>query len=598
MPEARYLAVDTETTGLDWWGPHEAFLVTASDATEDWVYDLDSVDDRRALVAQVAEATDLLMFNAQFDIHMLVKTGLFTYHDFNDKNVHDVSVLARLTVPREDVNYAYRLKNIADVILGEGASDEETALKQAMYEEGIIRRPTQKNLPDCAYLDLYEVQPELVVKYAKKDTRITWELYWALLERLSNFPLRGNDLARKEQIIAGIHKVWDLERAVQPVVTAMEARGIHLDLIRMATLTEESEKQAAVHGLALSEYTQDIPDFDPDSPKQVADMLVGAGVQLYRTTDNGSLRTDKWALSEFSEHPAVEALQGYRVYTKFLNTYLHPWAGREVLHPGIWTIGTETGRMSSSRPNMQNIPTRSGPKVREALVPRKGMSFAVADYSSIELRVLAYYMNDDDFWNLVLEHDVFLWMGAGIYGTDDQTEWAVDRQALKNATYAILYGAGGPKVAQTIGGGMTPDEGRELAASIKSVLGPPYFKLIRRVKQQVQRNGAVTTICGRRQQIPADKNYVGLNYLIQGTAADIMKNALVKVAASAPMYEAHLLLPVHDEILTEAPTDRVEAWGSELSACMETAIDHLDLTYPLPLKAEAVICHNSYAEVK
>lgn len=605
----KYLAIDTETTGLDWWGDHYAFLVTTSDADSDWAYDLAEEDARADLYEQVETATDLIMFNAQFDIHMLVKTGLWTYDDLLAKEIHDASILSRMLLRQDKVAYSYRLKNIADVILGEGASDEEAVLKEKMYEHGIITRQTQKNFPDGAYLKLYELEPDILTDYALKDTRITWDLYFALLVLLESPEVKtGED---REEIVRGLKRVWDIERATQKITTRMEARGVQLDQYKMGDLTTNAEGEILKYEQALAPFTP-IEGFDPDSPKQVADVLLAAGVPLTEMTDTGTqLRTDKFVLEKHRDHPAVDALLGYRLYSKFLNTYLYPWGDREVLNPGINSIGTWTGRMSSMRPNMQNIPTRSGPKVREALVPREGMSMVVADYSSIELRVLAYYMNDDDFWDLVLNNDVFLWMGEQIYGTPDQDSWPVSRSSLKNAMYAIIYGGGGAVVANTVGGGMTPDDGKALLYDIKGTLGPAFAKLNNRVRQKVQRTGCVTTLAGRRQQIPPNaktgriKDYLGLSAVIQGSAADVMKLGLYNVAQAAPLYGAHLLLPVHDEALTEAPTEAAEEWGNELGVQMEAATDNdflkkwgLELTHPLPLKAEAVICHNNYAEAK
>ena len=604
MTDQRFLAIDTETTGLDWWGPHEAFLVTTSDAENDWTYVLDREEDREALVAQVTKATDLIFFNAQFDIHMLVKTGLFTYDELLAKGIHDTSVLARLLLTVEDVNYSFRLKNIATQILGEDSADEETELKHAMHEEGIISSPTRVKLPDGAYKDLFDARPEVVIKYAEKDTRITWELYGALMARLDDPPVHFDERGRKDSIAENLKSLWNLEREVQIEATRIEARGIRLDPKAMADLTAEAEKLEAQYEANLSEYTADFPDFNADSSPQVGAMLLAAGVPLHhRTEKTGELVTAKWALDEFADHPAVAALQGYRLYSKFLSTYLHPWSGREVLHPGLHTVGADTGRMSSSRPAMQNIPTRSGFQMRTALVPRDGMSLVVADYSSIELRILAYYMDDEQAWDLILNHDFFLWMGEEIYGTPDQESWGVSRSTLKNTTYAIMYGAWDKKVAETIGNGMTTDEAGQLITDIKSSFGNAYFDLEARVKRQARQTRRVTTILGRRQWSPLSqkgwpKAYAGLNYLIQGTAADVMKLGLVNVARATHEYGAHILLPVHDELVTEVPTERAEDWAGVLSARMEGALDDVGLNHPLPLKAESVICHNNYAEAK
>lgn len=252
--------------------------------------------------------------------------------------------------------------------------------------------------------------------------------------------------------------------------------------------------------------------------------------------------------------------------------------------------------MSCSNPNMQNIPVRSGPEVREIFIPRDGMVFVVADYSSIELRLAAYYMNHGELWEIIENGDPFLWLGEQIYGTPEQDEWPIGRSRLKNAFYAMTYGAGGPKLAATIGGGMTREQGTALARNMKDALGPRYRQLNKRIREQIERGGGFVKTLGRRtQHVPPDKAYVGLNALIQGSAADIMKRGLVDVSKAVAPLGGYPILVVHDEVVVEVPAQHAE----QAQAAMEEAMVGANFGQEaLNLKVGATIAYNSYAEGK
>lgn len=248
--------------------------------------------------------------------------------------------------------------------------------------------------------------------------------------------------------------------------------------------------------------------------------------------------------------------------------------------------------MSCSNPNMQNIPVRAGSAVRELFVPREGCAFVVSDYSQIEPRILAYYMNDPTLKEVLDNGDIYALLGERIYGTSDPAGWAVSRFALKSGYLAMTYGAGGPKIASTIGGGMTADEGRALARDLKKALGPNYQILNKRIRQQVEGHGCVTTMGRRVQYVPRDKSYVGLNALIQGSAADIMKQGLILTAEALEPVGGYPLLVIHDEIVSEVPLGTEDQALELQNAAMIAATDLLTL------KVEGKVCYNSYAEGK
>jgi DNA polymerase-1 len=487
--------------------------------------------------------------------------------------VHDTDLLSRCVLGAD--NGPFGLKHLATVYLDSDAADEEKAMREVMVSMGLIKKADQKRMEDGAYYKAWLAYPDVVEKYALKDTRYTYDLLHVMLDKAT-----PQDL-----------EVYALEQETMPVVIRMEHRGVAIDPTVVDALHEKFS-DAVVTAQAALRATAEDPEFNPDSNEQVADLLVSKGIPLSQTTDTGQLRVDKWALEKFSDHPLVDVVLSERTNSKFLSTYIDPMVGRDVVHASVWQIGARTGRMSYSRPNLQNLPVRSGPEIREMFVPRPGCALIVADYSSIELRLLAYYMADDRLWGIINDGDPFLWLGEQIYGTPDQEAWPVKRQPLKNGFYAMTYGAGGPKLAQTIGGGMTADEGRELARKIKAVLGAPYRVLNQRIRKQIESNGYVRTLANRTQYVPRDRSYVGLNALIQGSAADIMKQGLVNAAEELSMVGGYPLLAVHDEILAEVPLDHVNEGLERLCTAMELAYGGFRL------KVEGSVCYTNYGEGK
>lgn len=573
------VAVDTETTGLDWFAGDFPFVATVSDYDRDYLYRLaehpehDHTGDWEMLAKLLREADVLIFHNAPFDVHVLVTAGLIDLDEILAKEIHDTNILARCVLGAS--NGPFGLKHLAATLLDSDAQAPEQRMDEAMVSLGLIRKVGQRDRPAGAYYQTWVHYPDAVEHYALKDTRYTYDLYHLLMERATD-----DDLV-----------LYGLERSVQPTLIQMEHTGTMLDRDRVAEVRaqyEELQRNAAEQLLELNGYEE----INLASNAEVADMLIRRGVPLRRTTDTGHIRVDKWALEDYKDDPAVDLLLTYRNASKFLSTYIEPMVGVGTVHTSFWQLGARTGRMSCSRPNLQNIPVRSGPEIREMFVPRPGYVFLDADYSSIELRILAYYMGDPAFWEIIESGDPFMWIGEQVYGTSDQSQWKVGRQALKNGTYALTYGAGGPKLASTIGGGMTPDEGRDLARRIKNALGPGYFQLNRRIKQKIEKDGFVRTLARRTQYVDPERSYVGLNALIQGTAADLMKEGLVRADEALAAIGAYPLLVIHDEILAECPAEHAEIGLEMLKDAMASATDKFNL------KVDGKICRNSFGEGK
>lgn len=210
---------------------------------------------------------------------------------------------------------------------------------------------------------------------------------------------------------------------------------------------------------------------------------------------------------------------------------------------------------------MQNIPKRAGKEVRSMFVPRPGHAFVVCDYDSIEIRLLAYYMANERFRQLIEDgHDPHAWMAAQIHGGEPAdfakgTDGEETRNVAKNTLFAITYGAGAPRVSDM--NQISREDAKALISKIKGSL-PGYHRLQGRIRKKVASVGHVNTLFGRKQIVKKDKAYVGLNALIQGSAADIMKQGLVHVASTVAEYGATPLLVVHDEVVVETPIENAE----------------------------------------
>ena len=577
------IALDTETTGFQWHGEDRPFLATVSDYDRDWLYylplseDDDVPDQQDQLRAAILEADALIFHNATFDILMLVAAGVVSLDEILDKEIHDTEILARVVNSREP---NYRLKSLAAKYVDAAAADEQDAVKDVLVSMGLIRKPDQRSIPDGAYYQAWRSAPTVLEEYAIKDTRITYDLFYALRERASEDDLR----------------VYEMERSLIPIFAHMEYWGIGIDEDRVADLLGLHTVEWELSRERLHEYNDNEP-FDPNSRDELLPYLEGLGINLTAKTDSGEIRVDKGVLARYTDEPGVQELLDYRAHEKLLTTYLRPLHGSDVAHPRFIQIGAWTGRMSCRTPNFQNIPVRSGPEMRSMIVPRHGNVFAVADFSSIELRILAYYMNDDGLWDIINNGDPFIWLGSEIYGTTDIEQWPTTRQALKNGFYAMTYGAGGPKLAQTIGGGMTAEEGRELRKAMENALGPAYSTLWRRIRKAVTGRGYVKTLLGRTQYVPKDKAYVGLNALIQGSSADIMKVAMARTAKNLEPVGAFPILVVHDELVVETPTDRGD---KTLDILMDSMVSAGDIVPDgkLPLAVDGTIAYNNYGEAK
>jgi DNA polymerase-1 len=621
------IAFDTETGGLDWFEPDQrTFLTTWSDEHGDYLAHQDDAQAMGRFREAVEQADVCYAHNLPFDVHQVrVSDNGFDLMQVA-KRLVDTATVARVVLSERGVNgQGFKLKDLATDLVDPNAKDSEDALKAVARKHGFPLRAKH------GYLKAWQCEPEIVEEYAKNDTRLTFDLVP---------PLRA-------LVTEKLRPTLDLELSLQPHLIRAEARGVRVDpekveAIRPQWLAKRDAAYARVVKVLGPDAIADPDDpDDKDNHEVLAAKLQAHGVPLHRTTDSGGLATNKGALQEFiADWPVLADLFEYRTAAKFVKTYIDPLHGRDVVHPSIWQMGAWTGRMSMSRPNMQNIPVRGegSSELREMFIPREDHVFVVTDFDQIELRLLAYYLNDPVFQQKIeAGWDAFAHLAADInrrlnyapeLGTDPAnfgkgTPGALWRGVFKNVTYAITYGAGGGKIHDMIPGldigppleadawvvkkGFQKEgdpsyaPAREIISMVKSWL-PGYDDLMQRGSryrragrfiEKVERDGFISTINGRKQCVSPDKSYIAGNAVIQGGAADIFKTAVILVAERTKHLGSMPLLFVHDEIGSECPTE----YADEVLQIQDQAMrEAWDLTPKLAVSS--AIARGSYADAK
>lgn len=601
------VSFDTETKGFDWWlEDQRAFIATTFDGTDERCFDLSDFAQANAFRSQLLAADVMLAQNFKFDCHQVRATIDLDILAESDAEFFDTEMIARVFVPegKWQEHGGFGLEALTKHFLGRDGKEGKAAMEAVAKEIGLKTMNATG-----AYYKCWLHAPEVVERYAKLDARDTWDLYHALIAL---------------DVTDGQRATLARERACLPLLIEAERRGTAVNgeaaLALLSKYTREKDRLHESLVLKLGEKALG----GEGSEKALVDGLLAQGVPLTeRTEKSDELSTSKFALSKFTAtHPVVAEFLEYRHLGKFLSTYIEPFLNAAnnggVIHPNFAPIGAWTGRMSCRQPNMQNIPVRSGPEVREVIVPRPGYSLVVADFDTIEIRVLAHYLGPlgESFRQQIKDGlDTHAWMAselanrgilpwAAVGQETTPADFAKDgpngklRSNARHTLFAIVYGAGGGKLCEQLGlptgpplkatdwlvkkgykqvGEPSNKQGQEVAKAIKDTI-PGYKRLMYRIQDQIDAVGYVTTLGGRKQKVDREKKYVGMSAIVQGTAADIMKEALVKGDEVVRDYgdAAHLLMVVHDEGVYEIETTYAEAFGADLATAMESAWPDLD----------------------
>ena len=403
----------------------------------------------------------------------------------------------------------------------------------------------------------------------------------------------------------------EIEVPLVPVLSRMERAGIRIDRDELATQRRALE-------LRLVKLREEIAagaawPFNPDSPKQLSQVLFnapdadppGLGLRVIKRTTTGA-STDSEVLEKLAEDPACtsrlpEQILEYRQFAKLVGTYLKaldaavlPQTGR--IHCSFHQTGTATGRLSSSEPNLQNIPIRTevGAAIRRAFVASEGMTFVSADYSQIELRFLAHFSKDSGLCTAFARgEDIHRAVAAQVFEVAPAEVTDVQRSAAKMVNFGIVYGITASGLARRLGPGYTIARAKEIIESYRARFrGIDAF--LNECVAAAKRTGHATTITGRWRPIPqiesrnpAERAFgerIAVNTVVQGSAADLIKIAMVRLDARlrSEFPRARLLLQIHDELLVEAPEDDAPAIRSLLEETMKGA---MELQVPLEVSS-------------
>ncbi|MBN1444182.1 MAG: DNA polymerase I [Planctomycetes bacterium] len=432
-------------------------------------------------------------------------------------------------------------------------------------------------------ISMLDADPDILTRYAAEDADITWRLH----EHLA-------PLIEESSIKPLFH---DVEMPLVDVLAHMEYSGVAIDEKRLKKISKSLGRRIE----KLVEEIHDVAghEFSIDSPKQLAGVLfdeqglrVVKKTKTSRSTDASVLQT----LAGETAHPLPRLVLEYRELAKLRSTYVDPLpslvskkTGR--IHASFHQTVTATGRLSSSDPNLQNIPIRTeqGREIRKAFVPGSREDVLItADYSQIELRILAHLSKDPGLREAFAEdRDIHAFVASQIYGVPLEKVTKQQRTRAKAVNFGIIYGQGAFGLAQSLS--ISRGEAAEFIRKYKErYAGIAGF--VEECVARAEKDGYVTTMLGRRRPIPearsqnravrAQGERLAVNTVVQGSAADMIKVAMVRIherirAGDLPL---RLLIQVHDELVFESPRRLAEA-HAELAR--EEMVRALPLDVPL-----------------
>lgn len=434
-----------------------------------------------------------------------------------------------------------------------------------------------------------QIDLKTATNYAAEDAEVTGLLF---------------NLFKPELSPAKVNTVYErIERPLIPVIVAMEEAGICVDKQSLMQLGQEFSKQLEV--LSNEIYILADAEFNIGSPKQLGDILFEKH-QLpgAKKTKTGAYSTDADILEKLANqgYQLPEKVIAWRTIAKLQATYvegllsaINSDTGR--VHTSYSMVGAATGRLSSSDPNLQNIPIRheDGRKIRQAFIAKPGYKLMSLDYSQIELRLLAHFADVSTLQAAFLNgEDIHNRTAIDVFGVNPAEVTANLRRRAKTVNFGIIYGISAFGLAQQLG--ISNNEASQIINAYFARY-PGIEDYMRQTVRQAREKGFVTTLMGRKIHILGinDKNFASrqfaerqaINAPLQGSNADIIKRAMIKIHEFLKTINTKLLLQVHDELVFEVPIDEIDAISIKLKEIMENIT-----TLKVPLLVEIGIGEN------
>lgn len=564
------VAFDCETDGLDClnarlvgfslsnrkgWGIYVPLVLPDALLAEPTISKADALAQLERLFS--CEKCTVVMHNGKFDYEVLRSNGLCKPHC----RIVDTMVAAWLLEPERS---SYSLESLASGKLG---------LETIPFSQVVPKGATFAGVP-----------LEQAVPYAAEDADLTWQLFRLFMPRLHEAKLDS--------------LYWNLEMPVLPVLAEMEIAGIHIEKSQLAEFSVELS--AEISRIQDEIYTLVGHEFNIASTKQLQQVLFEERKLPTGKKTKSGYSTDTAVLETLAAlDPVPRKILEYRAKSKLLSTYVDTLPlladrnGR--IHTSFIQTGTATGRLSSRDPNLQNIPVREeeGRRIRMAFTAEPGNQLISADYSQIELVILAHLSGDAGLCGAFTSGiDVHKATAALIFGVEPEAVTPDMRRTAKTINFGVMYGMSAFRLSNELG--IPRAQAQEfIQAYFATYSGVRAF--MDEVVSSAERCGYVETIFGRRRYVRSINSRnkmeksaaerVAVNTPIQGSAADIVKQAMLNVTAALEQKHipARLLLQVHDELIFECPTAAVETAVQCIRETMESVVQ---LKVPLKVSVE------------
>jgi len=436
-----------------------------------------------------------------------------------------------------------------------------------------------------------QVSVDQAAEYSAEDADVTLQLHQVIWPQIEAVPA-----------LKSVYE--DIEQPLVPVLFRMERAGVLVD--RALLRAQSSELAARMLELQSQAHREAGGVFNVDSPKQLQEILFGKlGIPVMRKTPTGQPSTAEDVLEELAEtYPLPKLILEYRGMAKLKSTYtdnlplqINPATGR--IHTSYHQAVAATGRLSSQDPNLQNIPirTQEGRRIRQAFIAPPGHSLVAADYSQIELRIMAHLSGDASLLRAFTEdRDVHQATAAEVFGVALDAVSADQRRSAKAINFGLMYGMSAFGLARQLGIGRG-DAQKYMDLYFERY--PGVRRYMEETRRQARETGYVETVFGRRLYLPeiqsrnaALRQYAersAINAPMQGTAADIIKRAMIEVDSwlQSSRIPARLIMQVHDELVLEVADEAVESLVGQTRTHMIRAAD-----LSIPLKVDVGVGRN------
>ncbi len=567
LAETKQAAIDLETTnilpleativGISFAiDKHQAFYIPTGHVTEETQLDCNYVleklsslfeDKKRQWIGQNIKYDMLVLSNYNIDLKGEIQDTMIQAYLLNSSDKYSLDYLSQKYLNHETIAYSVATKE---------------------YKGKFEQVPLQEAL-----------------RYAAEDSDATWQLYQVLYEQI------------KTEKLLDLYE--NIEMPLCRVLTYMEANGTSIDTQFLADLKNTIQKDT--NDLINKIYQAAGEEFNINSPQQLSVILFEKlAIQEFKKKRKTGYATDAKTLEKLApRYPIASYLMEYRTYMKLINTYLDVLpemlnTKTNRVHTTYSQTVTATGRLSSVRPNLQNIPIRSkfGSQIRSGFIAKEGKLLLSADYSQIELRILAHLSQEENLISVYQNNgDIHRETAAAMYKCDLEEVTTEQRRNAKAINFGVVYGMGSFSLAQELG---VPKYEAQNFIDIYFAKYPRIQTYMEEVINLAKEQGYVETILQRRRFIPdinaknqmqqAAAKRVAFNTCVQGSAADLMKKAMISIYEAIVDYknEITMIMQIHDELVFEIQEDKVEKWQEIIVNKMETS-----LSLSVPLQADS-----------